>query len=264
LFDALADQAALAIERINLAADMDQTRLAAETERLRAALLTSISHDLRTPLASILGSATSLKSQRNTLDDSARAELIDMIQDEAERLNRFIANLLDMTRLESGAIEPKLELSEVNDVVGSALRRAGPVLARHATEIDLDANLPAVNIDPVLFEQVLFNLFDNAGKYAAPGTKVRIAGSVAGSSVRLEVSDEGDGIPPADLERIFDKFYRVQAADRKRAGTGLGLPIARGFVEAMGGTITAANRERGAVFTMLLPRPPQQLREDAA
>jgi two-component system sensor histidine kinase KdpD len=265
LFDALADQAALAIERINLAADMDKTRLAAETERLRAALLTSISHDLRTPLASILGSATSLKSQRGNLDESARAELVDMIQEEAERLNRFIANLLDMTRLESGAVAPKLELSEVNDVVGSALRRAGPVLARHEVEIDLAANLPAVRIDSVLFEQVLFNLFDNAGKYAASGTKVRIAGSVAGTSVRIEVSDEGDGIPAADLERIFDKFYRVQAADRKRAGTGLGLPIARGFVESMGGTITAANRERGgAVFTLLLPIPPDQMREDAA
>ena len=135
------------------------------------------------------------------------------------------------------------------------MRRAGPVLARHEVEIDLAANLPAVRTDSVLFEQVLFNLFDNAAKYAAAGTKVRIAGVVAGNSVRLEVSDEGDGVPPADLERIFDKFYRVQAADRKRAGTGLGLPIARGFVESMGGTIAAQGRSdrTGTALTISFP-----------
>ncbi|HEX4303039.1 MAG TPA: sensor histidine kinase KdpD [Rhizomicrobium sp.] len=263
LFDSLADQAALAIERVGLAADMDKARLTAETERLRAALLTSISHDLRTPLASILGSATSLKSQRGVLDAAAEAELVDTIQEEAERLNRFIANLLDMTRLESGAVAPRLELTEVGDVVGSALRRAGKVLARHAVEIDLAPGLPALKLDAVLFEQVLFNLLDNAAKYAPAGTKVRVAGALAGRSVRLEVGDEGGGIPAEDLERIFDKFYRVQAADRRRAGTGLGLAICRGFVEAMGGTIAAGNKSmgHGAVFTLVLPIP---VGEDAA
>ena len=266
LFDALADQAALAVERINLAADMDRSRLAAETERLRAALLTSISHDLRTPLSSILGSATTLKSQRKMLDDDAQGELIDTIQEESERLNRFIANLLDMTRLESGAVEPHLELTEVSDVVGSALHRASKVLSHHKIEIDLAADLPPLRLDAVLFEQVLFNLLDNAAKYAPPGTRVTLTGVVAGSSVRIEVRDEGDGVRPADLERIFDKFYRVQAQDRQRAGTGLGLPIARGFVEAMGGTITASNRidGTGAVFTMVLPIPPNAVREVAA
>jgi two-component system sensor histidine kinase KdpD len=265
LFDALADQAALAIERINLATDQDRSRLAAETERLRGALLTSISHDLRTPLASILGSATTLKSQRKMLGDSAQGELIDTIQEESERLNRFIANLLDMTRLESGAVQPRLELTEIADVVGSALHRASKVLARHKVEIDLAADLPPLRLDAVLFEQVLFNLLDNAAKYAPPGTQVALIGVVAGSSVRIEVSDQGEGVRPADLERIFDKFYRVQALDRQRAGTGLGLPIARGFIEAMGGTITAANRpEGGAVFTMVLPIPPDAVREAAA
>jgi two-component system sensor histidine kinase KdpD len=266
LFDALADQAALAIERINLAADMDRSRLAAETERLRGALLTSISHDLRTPLASILGSATTLKGQRKALDDAAQGELIDTIQEESERLNRFIANLLDMTRLESGAVEPRLELTEIGDVVGSALHRASKVLARHKVEIDLAADLPPLRLDAVLFEQVLFNLLDNAAKYAPPGTQVTLTGAIAGSSVRIEVRDEGEGVRTADLERIFDKFYRVQAQDRQRAGTGLGLPIARGFVEAMGGTITAANRADGpgAVFTLVLPIPPDTVHEAAA
>jgi two-component system sensor histidine kinase KdpD len=266
LFDALTDQAALAIERVNLAEDIDRARLVSETERLRAALLTSISHDLRTPLAGILGSVTSLKGHRKTLDEAAQEELIGTIQEEAERLNRFIANLLDMTRLESGAIEPRLDVVDVGDVVGSALHRAGKVLSRHRVEIDLAAELPAIKVDPVLFEQVLFNLLDNAGKYAPAGSKVRISAQEDKSGVRLQIQDEGDGIPAADLERIFDKFYRVHATDRKRAGTGLGLPICRGFVEAMGGTITAANRtdRHGAVFTIVLPVPAEQPRERAA
>ncbi len=257
LFDALADQAALAVERIDLAREIGQTRLAAETERLRSALLTSISHDLRTPLASILGSATSLKSYGKTLAPSAQEDLVSTIQEEAERLNRFIANLLDMTRLESGAIEPRSELVDLADIVGSALRRAGPVLARHKVDVSVAPDLPMVKLDPVLFEQVLFNLLDNAAKYAAPATAIAVRASREDQIVRLDVLDEGDGIPAADLDRIFDKFYRAQAADRKRAGTGLGLAICRGFTEAMGGTIAAGNRtdRSGAIFTITLPVP---------
>jgi len=255
LFDALADQTALAIERINLAGEIDQSRLTAETERLRAALLTSISHDLRTPLASILGSASALKSYRGSMDEQNQNELIRTIQEESERLNRFIANLLDMTRLESGAVVPQGEPVDLADVVGSALRRAGPVLANHRVELSIAPDLPMVRVDPVLFEQVLFNLLDNAAKYAPEMTSVLVRASCDGGLVKIEVADEGEGIPAADLERIFDKFYRVQAADRRRVGTGLGLAICRGFVESMGGTITAGNRSdrRGAVFTILLP-----------
>lgn len=255
LFDSLADQAALAIERIKLADDIDRAKLVAETERLRAALLTSISHDLRTPLASILGAATSLRSQRKSLDESAQDELLSAIQEEAERLNRFIANLLDMTRLESGAIQPRLEPIELVDVVGSALRRAGKVLSHHRIGVKLAPDLPLARLDPVLFEQVLFNLLDNAAKYAPPATSIAVEARTEGRQIRIDVLDEGAGIPRADLERIFDKFYRIQAGDRKRAGTGLGLPICRGFVEAMGGTITATNRmdRSGADFVILLP-----------
>jgi two-component system sensor histidine kinase KdpD len=261
MLDALIDQAALAIERVNLAEDVDRSRLAAETERLRSALLTSISHDLRTPLAWILGSATSLRTYRDGLDDAAQEELIATIQDEAERLNRFIANLLDMTRLESGAIEPRRELVDLADIVGSALHRAAKVLARHGVAVDLAPDLPMLRLDPVLFEQVLFNLLDNAAKYAPPGTEVRIRGRRDGTLVRLEVLDEGDGIPATELEPIFAKFHRVQATDRRRAGTGLGLAICRGFVEAMRGTIMADNRRdrRGAAFTITLPVPPEDV-----
>jgi two-component system sensor histidine kinase KdpD len=255
LLDALADQAALAIERINLAEDVDRARLSAETERMRSALLTSISHDLRTPLAAILGSATSLKGYRQALDDRAQQELVGTIQEEAERLNRFIANLLDMTRLESGAIAPHADLVDLTDVVGSALERARAVLAAHRVEIAIAPDVPLLRLDPVLFEQVLFNLLDNAAKYAPPATTIGIGAHRADGRVLIQVRDEGDGIPSTDLERIFDKFYRVQVADRKRAGTGLGLAICRGFVAAMGGTISAGNRtdRRGAVFTISLP-----------
>jgi two-component system sensor histidine kinase KdpD len=257
LFDALADQAALAIERINLAQDVDRARLAAETERLRSALLTSISHDLRTPLASILGSITSLISYRASLDDAAQLELMRTIQEEAERLNRFIANLLDMTRLESGAIQPHAEFVDLTDVVGSALQRAGKVLAHHRVEVSLSDDLPLLRLDPVLFEQALFNLLDNAAKYAAAGTEIRIEARREADQVVLQVLDEGAGIPSSDLERIFDKFYRVHAVDRQRAGTGLGLAICRGFIEAMGGTVVAGNRKdrSGAVFTITMPIP---------
>jgi two-component system sensor histidine kinase KdpD len=257
LFDALADQAALAIERVNLAQDIDRNRLNAETERLRSALLTSISHDLRTPLASILGAASSLKTYGATLDDAAKQELLGSVLEEAERLNRFIANLLDMTRLESGAIAPRLELIDLSDVIGSALHRAAKVLAQHDVKLSLPPDLPMLKLDPVLFEQALFNLLDNAAKYSPTGSHVAVAAELVGSHVRLSVSDSGAGIPPADVERIFDKFYRVQASDNKRAGTGLGLAISRGFIESMGGTLFASNRAdgSGALFIITLPVP---------
>ncbi|WP_042698926.1 sensor histidine kinase KdpD [Azospirillum sp. B506] len=256
LLDALIDQAALAIERVTLAEDVDRSKLAAETERLRSALLTSISHDLRTPLASILGSATSLVSYGPKMEEDDRRELAATIQEEAERLNRFIANLLDMTRLESGAIRPRTGAVDLSEVVGSALERVSRILAGHRVVVDLAAGLPMVDIDAVLIEQALFNLLDNAAKYAPAGSLITVRGRQDGGLVRIDVLDEGGGIPPEDVERIFDKFYRVHAQDRQRAGTGLGLAICRGFVEAMGGTVTAGNRRdrSGAVFTVTLPR----------
>ncbi len=258
LLDALTDQAALAIERVTLAEDVDRARLAAETERLRSALLTSISHDLRTPLASILGSATSLTAYGAQMDEASRRDLAATIQEEAERLNRFIANLLDMTRLESGAIRPRTSPVDLTETVGSALERAGRILAGHTVDVDLAADLPMLEVDDVLFEQVLFNLLDNAAKYAPTGSLIQVRAFREDGQVRIEVLDEGEGIPPADVERIFDKFFRVQAQDRQRAGTGLGLAICRGFVEAMGGRIAAGNRKDrpGAVFTLIMPAAP--------
>ena len=239
----------------------------AETERLRAALLTSISHDLRTPLASILGAASSLRSFADKYDPEQREELLATLQDEAERLNRFVGNLLDMTRLESGAIALRLDLFEVGEIVGAALERAGSVLARHRIEVPIAPDLPMVRLDAILFEQVLFNLLDNAAKYAPPGSRIDVRARRDGDVVAIEVIDEGPGIPADDLERVFDKFYRVQAQDRRRAGTGLGLAICRGFVEAQGGRIEAQNRadRSGAVLTVRIPVPETaEIREPAA
>jgi two-component system sensor histidine kinase KdpD len=255
LLDALIDQSALAIERVRLVEDIDRVKRTEEADRLRSALLTSISHDLKTPLAAVIGSAGTLRELSGNLSEAEKADLLTTILEEGERLNRFIANLLDMTRLESGAVMPNAGLHDVSEVVDSALRRAGKILARHHVELHLTGDLPMVELDPVLFEQVLFNLFDNAAKYAPADTTICIETSRAADAVCLRVFDEGKGIPDGDLERIFDKFYRVQKGDRVRAGTGLGLAISRGFVEALNGTILAANRSdrSGAVFTIRLP-----------
>jgi two-component system sensor histidine kinase KdpD len=264
LLDALADQAALAIERVQLVADVDRAKLAAEADRLRSALLTSISHDLKTPLAAILGAAGTLRDYLSSMPEEDRNDLLSTVVDESERLNRFIANLLDMTKIESGAMEPNYALHYAGDIAGSALRRAAKILERHRTEMNIPGDLPMVKVDPVLFEQVLFNLLDNAAKYAPEGSTIRIRGSADAFSVALEISDEGPGIPEGDLDRIFDTFYRVRKGDQVRAGTGLGLSICRGFIEAMGGTITAGNRtdRSGAVFTIRLPRPNDSLKLD--
>ena len=266
LLDALTDQGALAIERVHLVEDIDRVKRIAETDRLRSALLTSISHDLKTPLAAILGSAGALKELSKSLDDNAKADLLATIIDESERLNRFIANLLDMTKLESGALVPNAAPHDVSEIVGTALQRTGKILARHRVEAQISSDLPMVMVDAVLFEQVLFNLLDNAAKYAPADTTVHIRSWRDGESVKLQVLDEGDGIAATDLERIFDKFYRARKGDQVRAGTGLGLAISRGFVEAMHGTVTAANRtdREGAAFTITLPLTAKARQQGAA
>jgi two-component system sensor histidine kinase KdpD len=263
LFDALADMGALAIERVRLVEDLARAERDAETDRLRQALLTSISHDLRTPLSAVLGAATTLRDLEADLGREAKGDLLATIIAESERLNRFIVNLLDMTRLEAGAVAANLTAQDVAEIVDTALRRLGAILAEHRVVLALAPDLPALRLDPVLFEQVLVNLLDNAAKYAPAGSTVTVTAQVVSgqaggpSQVRLQVIDAGDGLPEAERERVFDKFYRVRKGDSVRAGTGLGLAIARGFVEAMGGTLTAGNRQdrSGAVFTLLLPVP---------
>jgi two-component system sensor histidine kinase KdpD len=257
LLDALVDQGALAIERVQLVEDMDRVKRSVESDRLRQALLTSISHDLKTPLASVLGAASTMRDLASGLSEQEKYDLLATVIDESERLNRFIANLLDMTRLESGAIVPNTALHDIGEIVGSVLRRAGKILAHHKVSLELAADMPMLEIDAVLFEQALFNLLDNAAKYAPADTTVTIRAVRENAWVALQIIDEGGGIPPEELEMIFDKFYRAQKGDHVRPGTGLGLAISRGFVEAMHGTILAANRtdRSGAVMTIRLPVP---------
>ncbi len=251
LLDALVDQGALAIERVLLVEDMDRVKRTVESERLRSALLTSISHDLKTPLASVLGAASAMRDLESGLSDTQKRDLLATVIDESERLNRFIANLLDMTKLESGAIVPNTAPHDIGEIVGSALRRASKILVQHKVSLELAADLPMLELDAVLFEQVLFNLLDNAAKYAPAETTISIRSQRDRDQVILQVIDEGEGIPPAELDSVFDKFYRAQKGDHVRPGTGLGLAISRGFVEAMHGTYL-----RGE------PRRPQRRRAD--
>ncbi len=258
LLDALVDQGALAIERVLLVEDMDRVKRNVESDRLRSALLTSISHDLKTPLASVLGSASTMRDLAGALSEDEKRDLLATVIDESERLNRFIANLLDMTKLESGAIKPNTARLDVSEVIDSALRRANKILTHHKVSLELESNLPMLELDAVLFEQALFNLLDNAAKYAPAETTIAIRGWREQKFVTLQILDEGEGIPRSELESVFDKFYRAQKGDHIRPGTGLGLAISRGFVEAMGGTISADNRSdrSGAALTIRLPVPP--------
>jgi two-component system sensor histidine kinase KdpD len=253
LLDALADLAAIAIERIRLAKDVDQARMLSETEKLRSALLTSISHDLRTPLALIIGSLSSLKSYGELYDTPTREDMLNTAIDEAERLNRYVANLLDMTQLDAGALKPKREPCDLHDLAAAALRRCAKQLAKHKVKLSIPANLPMLLLDDVLMEQVLSNLLDNAAKYTPAGSTVEIVAAQYKFSLLVSVRDEGPGIPEDDLQRVFDKFFRArEGGDHGRSGTGLGLAVCRGFVEAMGGRIYVRNRNdrSGAEFVI--------------
>jgi two-component system sensor histidine kinase KdpD len=181
--------------------------------------------------------------------------LLGTAQSEAERLDRFVGNLLDMTRLDAGVIVPKREAVDVGDLVSTTLRRAMPLLKDHVVASTVAPDLPTLSLDFVLAEQALFNILDNAAKYSPPGGRLSLEARRAGSSVEIVVRDEGPGIDPAALDRLFDKFYRADAGDRRRAGTGLGLAIAKGFVEVQGGTIAARNRSdrSGAEFVVSYP-----------
>ena len=259
LLETLADQAAVALERTSLVADVEAARVAAETERLRAALLSSLSHDLRTPLVSILGAATSLIKYENDLSADDRGELAHTIQEEAERLNRFVQNLLDMTRLGSGSMKPNADWADLNDIIRAATHRAEKLLKGRQVRIDIDLAIPLLHVDSVLVQQVFFNLLDNACKYSPPGSMVTIWARAKDDQVLIEVCDQGAGIPEADREKVFDMFYRVQAVDKQTAGTGLGLAICRGIIEAHGGSIKAEPGLNGAGTCIMLALPKREV-----
>lgn len=243
--------AALALERASLAAAARATRLLEETERLQTALLNSISHDLRTPLASITGSLSSLLEDEALLSPPARRELAQNAWEEAMRLNRLVGNLLDMTRLQSGALRIAAQPADVDELVGAALAQMAPRLQGREILRAIPPDLPPVSIDLVFMVQALVNLLDNALKYAPPEQPVEIVAAHEGQTVTLAVRDRGPGLPPGDSEALFNRFTRGSGA--AGSGTGLGLSIARGLVEAHDGRLTAANRQGGgATFTIEL------------
>jgi two-component system sensor histidine kinase KdpD len=253
LMEAYASQAAVAIERAQLVEQTRQTQVLQATEILQTALLNSISHDLRTPLVSITGALSSLQEDGTRLDETTRLNLIDTARDEAERLNRLVGNLLDMTRLEAGAMKIRSESCDVQDVIGSALDRLSDQIGDRQVQINIVPDLPLVPMDFVLMVQVLVNLLDNATKYSPPGSPIDIDASHAGAFAEITVADRGVGIPRDDLTRVFDKFYRVQHPGNA-GGTGLGLSICKGIVEAHGGFIGAENRPGGGtIITIGLP-----------
>jgi len=251
MLQSLFDQTALALERTLLVQDASKAQAAAESERLRSALLSSLSHDLRTPLASILGSATSLRSLGDKMPKAARDDLLAAIEEETVRLSNFVANLLDMTRLESGTLDLQRDWVDMGDVVRAAAARARKLWPDRPIVLKIEADVPFVHGDSTLLEQVVFNLLDNANKYAPAGTPVKVDLSGEAGDVVLAVTDEGPGIPQEDLERVFDKFYRGVEGDGRPAGTGLGLSIGRGVVTAMGGKIQAESPVAGGKGTRI-------------
>jgi two-component system sensor histidine kinase KdpD len=253
LLEALSRQAASGLERARLAEEAQQARVAMETERLRSTLLSSVSHDLRTPLAAIEGAATTLLDRRASIDDGVRRDLLDTIREEAERLNRRVRNLLDMTRLDSGTVSVNKEWQPLEEVVGAALTQMEDRLAGREVQTDLPESLPLVPLDTVLVEQVLVNLLENALKYSEGQDPIEVKASSAEGEVILEVADRGPGIPSGEEERIFQRFHRV-SGDRGSRGVGLGLAICRAIVAAHGGRIWAENRaDGGASFKLTLP-----------
>lgn len=244
----LLDQAAIALERMQLEREMRGIEQLRERDRLRAALLSSVSHDLRTPLTAILGAAGELKRKRSPA-------LIALIEGEAQRLNRFVANLLDMARVEAGALKLGIEATDLTDAVASAVHDTRRTLDNHPIRLEVPPTLPLVKVDPQLFHHCLINLLDNAGRYADPDTPIVIRGERLPDGITLSILDEGPGLPPGKEAQIFETFTRFEGSDRSKGGTGLGLAIVKGFAEAMGMRVTAANRDdvRGARFGLIFP-----------
>ncbi len=219
---------------------------------MRSSLLSSVSHDLRTPLATITGAATALLHAEVTLDAPTRRSLLETLAEEAGRLNRLVRNLLDMTRLESGSLHVRKEWHSLEEIAGAALGRVEPLLRAHTVSVHLPEDLPLVPLDGILIEQVLINLLENAAKHTPPGIAVRLTAEEREGAVIVAVTDTGPGIPPGEESRIFEKFCRGTAAGL--GGAGLGLAICRGIVEAHGGRIWAENcNEKGAAFLFTLP-----------
>jgi two-component system, OmpR family, sensor histidine kinase KdpD len=250
LLETFANQIALAVERGLLADEAQSAQVGIESERLRNTLLSSVSHDLRTPLAAITGGTSALLDHTTPLDEPARREVLLTMREEADRLNRLVQNLLEMTRLEAG-MQVRKEWHPIEEPIGAALAHFGARLKGRTVTTTIPPDLPLVPLDPVLIERVVANLVDNALKYTPPGSPIEISAGREGDGIVVEIVDRGPGLPSGDEGKVFDKFYR---GIRSVTGSGLGLAICRGLVEAHGGRIDAVNRPGGgAIFRFTLP-----------
>ena len=237
----LLDQGAVALERAEFAADAADAEALRRSDKLRSALLNSVSHDLRTPLATVLGSATTLLEYGDALEKAVRLDLLASIREEAERLNRYVGDLLDMTRLEGGGLEVRRDWVDVRDALAEAAQRVSRRLEARNVTRDFPADLPLVKADAALLEQALVNILENAIGYSPDNSTIELAAYEDRNNVVLSIEDEGRGIPTAELERVFEKFRRMEEATDRGKGAGLGLAISKGFIEAMGGRIAAAS-----------------------
>jgi two-component system sensor histidine kinase KdpD len=252
LLELFAQQAALTLERTLSQRAAEESRLRMETEQMRSALLSAVSHDLRTPLATITGAASTLRSQGEKLEEATREDLMESISEEAERLSRLVSNLLDMTRL-SGSVSLHRELCPLDDIVGTALLRLETRLEGREVTTSFPEDLPPVSVDEVLWGQLVLNLVENAIKHTPEGTPIELRAGSTESDIWMEVRDRGPGFAPGEEQHIFEKFYRGSGA--RSAGAGLGLAISQAIAQAHGGTIIASNREKGgAVVRVTLPR----------
>jgi two-component system sensor histidine kinase KdpD len=253
LVDAFAGQAAVALERANLAAEAEHVRLQVQSERLQNSLLSAVSHDLRTPLAAIAGASSTLLETGENLDKPLRRELLHSISDEAESLNQLVGKLLDMTRLEAGALVVHREWHSVEEIIGAVLNRLSRRLEGRPVATHLAPDLPLVLVDELLVQQVLVNLLENADRHTPPGSPIEVSAAAVDKWLIIEVADRGPGLQPGDEARVFEKFYRAPQG-HSRLGVGLGLSICKGLVQLHGGRIWAENREGGgAVFRFALP-----------
>ena len=263
LLRAYADLSALAIDNMQLAEKAKKVEIVEAREKLQIAFLNSISHDLRTPLSSIIGAISGLQDESAGLDEVAKKNLIELEREEADRLNYMISNLLDMSRIEAGAIRLFRQPSDVSDVIGVALQQLGSRAKNRQIKMNVAPGLPFLLVDFGLIVQTLVNILDNAVKYSSSGSLIEVTGYLANHEVELAIADRGVGIPPQDLEHIFDKFYRVQRPNNV-PGIGLGLPICKGFVEAHGGRIWAENRPAGGTLIRLTLPVAESSEEDRA
>lgn len=254
LLSAVAAQLGLAVERAWLRREATETEVLRRTDELKTALLNAVSHDLRTPLASIIASAGSLLQNDVSWTEQERQEFAEAIEQEARRLNQIVGNLLDLSRMEAGSLRVERGWYDLGALVDDVLGRLRPITAQHRLVVNISEDLPPVPLDYVQIDQVLSNLIENAAKYAPSGSEISIVAQSIDGEVQVEVADRGPGIPPAALPRLFERFYRVDGPRPRPRGTGLGLAVAKGLVEAHGGRIWAENRSGGgAHFAFTLP-----------